>query len=104
MNTTAIIEKAQEQLRIMEQTLTDMRTAWAELGKHLEEAALIESEPLTREQVIEKAKYFVSDDNLHKLVGTPFPESHGYFWPTPRVECTTVNINLWGKFMMLFIW
>ncbi|WP_268623917.1 hypothetical protein [Paenibacillus alvei] len=81
MNTTAIIEKVQEQLRVMEQILTDMRAAWAEMGKHLEEAATIESEPLTREQVIEKAKEFVSDDNLHNFVGSPLPESHGYFWP-----------------------
>ncbi|EJW14829.1 hypothetical protein M5X02_23955 [Paenibacillus alvei] len=71
MNTTAIIEKVQEQLRIMEQTFTDMRTAWAEMGKHLEEAATIESEPLKREQVIEKAKEFV------KSLGKPhhwYPE------------------------------
>ncbi|MCY7487925.1 hypothetical protein [Paenibacillus alvei] len=81
MNTNAIFEKLQEQWRIMEQTFTDMRAAWAEMGKHLEEAATIESEPLTREQVIEKAKHFVSDDNLHNLVGSPLPESRGYFWP-----------------------
>lgn len=71
MNTTAIIEKVQGQLRAMEQTLTDMRTAWAELGKYLEEAAAVESETLTREQVIEKAKEFV------KSLSKPHPSHPG---------------------------